>query len=96
MFTCNFKVSSAMSSCRFEVRGVWYYREKVVNMELEGLPSSAEDEQVDHVMCMTSVWLVLGLTKIPGLSLCNPSFLFQLPGHIFDCPRCPNNRFIVH
>ena len=70
-----------MGSCRFEVSGVWYYREKVVNIELEGLASSAEDEQVDHVMCMTSVWLVLGLTKIPGLSLGKPSFLFQLLGY---------------
>ena len=85
-----------MGSCRLAVSGVWYYREKVVNMELEGLASSAEDEQVDHVMCITSVWLVLGLIKIPVLSLGNPSFLFQLPGHIFDCLRCQGNRFVVH
>ena len=79
-----------MGSCRLAVSGVWYYMDKVVNMELEGLASSAADDQVDHVMCLASVWLVLGLIKIQGLSLGN-SLLFQLPGHILGCPGCLGN-----
>ena len=68
----------------------------MVNMGTGRSASSAADEQVDHVICMASVWLVLGLIKIPGLSLGNPSLLFQLPGHIFGCPGCLGNRFVVH
>ena len=72
-----------MGSCRLEVSGVGTTRTKWLIWDLKGLATSTADEQVEHAICVASVWLVLGLIEISGLSLGNPSLLFQLPRHFW-------------